>query len=67
MPLDRLCFSSFAREYAVELITRSDLELLEPFVQVVLDSPRDDEQLYANLGIGVAFARKFGDLVAPAR
>jgi hypothetical protein len=29
---------------------------------VVLDSPRADEQLRANLGVRVAFARKFGDL-----
>jgi len=46
----------------VELVTRADLELYEHLVQVVLDSPRADEQLRANLGLRVAFARKFGDL-----
>jgi hypothetical protein len=46
----------------VELITRADLELGEHFVEVVLDRARADEELRADLGVRVAFARKFGDL-----
>jgi hypothetical protein len=49
-PLDRLCFSGFTREHPLEFVARADLELREHLVQVVLDGPRADEQLRADLG-----------------
>jgi len=42
-PLDRLCFSSFAREHPLELVARADFQLREHLVQVVLNGPRADE------------------------
>jgi hypothetical protein len=59
--LNPLCLSSFGWEYAPELIARRDLELHEHLVQVVLDRPRADEKLRANLGVRVALAGKLGE------
>ena len=45
-----------ARERLPELSARADTELREHLVQVVLDSARADEQLGADLRVGVALA-----------
>jgi hypothetical protein len=44
------------RRDASELVARSDVELGEHFVQVVLHGPRADEQLSTDLGVREAIA-----------
>src|SRR3954447_2818043 len=50
------------RERAAELPTGVDVELAEDLAQVVFDGARADEQLGADLGVGVAVAGQPRDL-----
>ncbi len=56
---------SAAGKSALELLTRADLELVEDLAQVVLDRMGADEQLCADLRVGVAVAGEIGDLCFP--
>jgi len=50
------------RQRAGELLARADVELRKHLVQVVLDRPRADEQLSADLRVRAPGACKAGDL-----
>src|SRR4051812_8635756 len=49
-------------ECPAERLARADVELLEHLAQVVLDRARADEQLGADLRVGVPLAGEIGDL-----
>src|SRR3954447_2900908 len=55
-------YDSGGRQRSAEFAPRADVELGEDLVEVVLDGARADEELCADLGVGVAGARESGDL-----